>query len=52
MTAGPAAVSAPGAARPVTPMGILVARLGELLDRVTRTDGTDPAVRQGLRDAH
>ena len=49
MSAAVAAVSAPGAARPVTPMSILVAKLGELLDRA---DGTNPAFRHGLHEVY
>jgi caffeoyl-CoA O-methyltransferase len=42
-------VSVPGVPRPVTPLSILVDRLGDLLDRA---DGTDPDLRQGLREAY
>jgi caffeoyl-CoA O-methyltransferase len=46
-----AAVSRPGAPRPVTPLTILAHRLDELARQLESADGVDPAVRSGLRDA-
>ncbi len=49
MSAPPEAPSAP---RPVTPVGILAGKLGELLAMADEADGADAAIRQGLREAY
>jgi caffeoyl-CoA O-methyltransferase len=46
-----AAVSRPGAPRPVTPTTILADQLGQLTRQLDTADGVDPALRAGLRRA-
>jgi demethyl-4-deoxygadusol synthase len=43
--------SAPGEPRPVTPLGILAARLGRVSDRLGAQDGIDPALTAELDEA-
>ena len=44
-------VSRPGAPRPVTPLTILADQLGQLTRQLDGTEGVDPALKSGLRDA-